>query len=52
MKEATVALKNAKVINDHESVKYASTREPNNPNGPYLSLDHESSDDTDDTDSD
>ena len=49
VKEATVALKRAK-LNDKDS-DYASTPEDNDPNGPYLSLDHESSEESNNEDS-
>ena len=51
MKEATVAIKRTKLIDDEES-DYACTPEPNDPKGPYMSTDNKSSDNSADTDSD
>ena len=51
LKEPTVVLKGTKLIDDKYS-DYAFTPEPNDPNGPYMSMDHESSEDSVDTDSD
>ena len=48
MKQATVALKGTKLIDDES--EYASTPELNDPNGPYMSPDHESSEESDNMD--
>ena len=49
VKDTTVALKRTKLTNEESD--YASTPEPNDPNGPYLSPDHESSEESDNNDS-
>ena len=47
VKEVIVALKWEKIAEDDKSIEYGSNPEPNNPNGPYMLPNHESSDDSD-----